>query len=215
MMQYLIQPARLTDLPSLQPLIDQVVHQQMAEFPAFSSAPFFFRFEALFPYSQGMTFIEQGLSQGGWGKLNTLFASPPTTTKEIFEPEVYFEKKVPPKATLTRPTVLDRNPGLSFLTENSLGELGYYALIGQFITEEEAKAVAPGWSGRSEEHTSELQSRLHLVCRLLLEKKKKLSLRNSRSYYVKTFRNQLTILSKTAELLSVKWLHMPDTFVQA
>src|SRR5205809_5814341 len=28
-------------------------------------------------------------------------------------------------------------------------------------------------SDRSEEHTSELQSRLHLVCRLLLEKKKK------------------------------------------
>src|SRR2546422_7446117 len=29
------------------------------------------------------------------------------------------------------------------------------------------------WALRSEEHTSELQSRLHLVCRLLLEKKKK------------------------------------------
>src|SRR2546422_7889736 len=29
-----------------------------------------------------------------------------------------------------------------------------------------------GSSDRSEEHTSELQSRLHLVCRLLLEKKK-------------------------------------------
>src|SRR2546422_4628797 len=28
-------------------------------------------------------------------------------------------------------------------------------------------------ASRSEEHTSELQSRLHLVCRLLLEKKKK------------------------------------------
>src|SRR2546422_5457538 len=28
---------------------------------------------------------------------------------------------------------------------------------------------------RSEEHTSELQSRLHLVCRLLLEKKKNIS----------------------------------------
>src|SRR2546429_6184285 len=46
------------------------------------------------------------------------------------------------------------------------------------------KAGAPRWerqcrvlseiprSCRSEEHTSELQSRLHLVCRLLLEKKK-------------------------------------------
>src|SRR2546422_1606164 len=31
-------------------------------------------------------------------------------------------------------------------------------------------------AARSEEHTSELQSRLHLVCRLLLEKKKKKSI---------------------------------------
>src|SRR5690348_17532680 len=30
-----------------------------------------------------------------------------------------------------------------------------------------------GWPLRSEEHTSELQSPVHLVCRLLLEKKKK------------------------------------------
>src|SRR2546429_1494802 len=43
------------------------------------------------------------------------------------------------------------------------------------------------WSGcsvvlpRSEEHTSELQSRLHLVCRLLLEKKKQAG-------YVTTYR---------------------------
>src|SRR5256884_43706 len=40
-------------------------------------------------------------------------------------------------------------------------------------------AFAPGWMrpiNRSEEHTSELQSRLHLVCRLLLEKKKPLPL---------------------------------------
>src|SRR5689334_23513589 len=31
----------------------------------------------------------------------------------------------------------------------------------------------PGQGPRSEEHTSELQSQFHLVCRLLLEKKKK------------------------------------------
>src|SRR6266498_4828467 len=34
-------------------------------------------------------------------------------------------------------------------------------------------SATAGWSARSEEHTSELQSRPHLVCRLLLEKKKK------------------------------------------
>src|SRR5687768_17972989 len=32
--------------------------------------------------------------------------------------------------------------------------------------------TSPSSRARSEEHTSELQSRLHLVCRLLLEKKK-------------------------------------------
>src|SRR2546429_3657244 len=35
---------------------------------------------------------------------------------------------------------------------------------------------------RSEEHTSELQSRLHLVCRLLLEKKKT---KNSQNYFLR------------------------------
>src|SRR2546422_5821874 len=40
---------------------------------------------------------------------------------------------------------------------------------------ENVRADALDWlrQERSEEHTSELQSRLHLVCRLLLEKKKK------------------------------------------
>src|SRR5258707_5959548 len=37
----------------------------------------------------------------------------------------------------------------------------------------ERSAACVARSGRSEEHTSELQSRQYLVCRLLLEKKKK------------------------------------------
>src|SRR2546422_8510686 len=50
-----------------------------------------------------------------------------------------------------------------------LGLLGLERLGQTEIEPEQTK-----WrSGRSEEHTSELQSRLHLVCRLLLEKKKK------------------------------------------
>src|SRR2546422_5850807 len=41
--------------------------------------------------------------------------------------------------------------------------------------------VPPGLRNRSEEHTSELQSRLHLVCRLLLEKKKNTKRKSSRT----------------------------------
>src|SRR3712207_9142097 len=40
-----------------------------------------------------------------------------------------------------------------------------------------ARSSAASSPGRSEEHTSELQSRQYLVCRLLLEKKKKLRIK--------------------------------------
>src|SRR5262245_21221812 len=77
-------------------------------------------------------------------------------------------------------------------------------------------SVASTGHWRSEEHTSELQSLRNLVCRLLLEKKKKydLSLRSSRSSYFATLRHQLTILSKTYALDEEKWLNMLETIVK-
>src|SRR3712207_8843298 len=52
------------------------------------------------------------------------------------------------------------------------------------------QASCPGTSGRSEEHTSELQSRQYLVCRLLLEKKKT----NILYIILRTHAGQLTVL---------------------
>src|SRR2546429_6214566 len=51
-----------------------------------------------------------------------------------------------------------------------------------------AAARAPGRlrPERSEEHTSELQSRLHLVCRLLLEKKKETPRTNTQATHTRT-----------------------------
>jgi len=135
----------LAGLPSLTPLMARVVDEQLTEFPMFSSAPFFFRLQALFPYLQGMNFMQRGLAQGGWKKLNTLFADPPRTTKELFEPEIYFEHKPLPKVSLPRPEALSAVPGLHLLNENTWGELGYYALLGQLISEDEAKPVATAW----------------------------------------------------------------------
>src|SRR5207237_8263887 len=44
-----------------------------------------------------------------------------------------------------------------------------------------SRKCAPWGAGRSEEHTSELQSHLNLVCRLLLEKKKNMINKESQS----------------------------------
>src|SRR2546429_6949825 len=45
--------------------------------------------------------------------------------------------------------------------------------------------------GRSEEHTSELQSRLHLVCRLLLEKKKDTKLIRTHKHLLSSASNHI------------------------
>src|SRR5260370_31914417 len=86
----------------------------------------------------------------------------------------------PPRSTLFPYTTLFRSPTCG----NSLGEPA------ESLTESKIRvaglmtaSLLSGYMGlypsglskaRSEEHTSELQSHLNLVCRLLLEKKKKL-----------------------------------------
>src|SRR2546422_7051551 len=73
----------------------------------------------------------------------------------------------PPRSTLFPYTTLFR----SVATLQAEGAGTNYAVGGLYAW---AAILANRLTGeRSEEHTSELQSRLHLVCRLLLEKKKK------------------------------------------
>src|SRR3712207_8772595 len=80
----------------------------------------------------------------------------------------------PPRSTLFPYTTLFRSPADAQRAEahEHLGEFGAGGV-------QEGHAGLPrqrrGETGlRSEEHTSELQSRQYLVCRLLLEKKKKI-----------------------------------------
>src|SRR6266481_8073582 len=59
------------------------------------------------------------------------------------------------------------------------------------------RGAGPGGPGRSEEHTSELQSQFHLVCRLLLEKKKKkkykiIDIKKKKKKKKKTLTNRIT-----------------------
>src|SRR2546422_6656644 len=57
--------------------------------------------------------------------------------------------------------------------DNEQSSVGMRGPRGRVLVRQIAGLIARRIVTRSEEHTSELQSRLHLVCRLLLEKKKK------------------------------------------
>src|SRR2546422_6975537 len=73
----------------------------------------------------------------------------------------------PPRSTLFPYTTLFRSRQLVSINNT----FPHQEPVEQQIPQQSRVALEDGV--RSEEHTSELQSRLHLVCRLLLEKKKK------------------------------------------
>src|SRR2546423_10398667 len=74
----------------------------------------------------------------------------------------------PPRSTLFPYTTLFRSLSAvaSFFNTND-------ELVGNAVADAVVGTTHPGVRDRSEEHTSELQSLAYLVCRLLLEKKKK------------------------------------------
>src|SRR5258708_24692388 len=90
----------------------------------------------------------------------------------------------PPRSTLFPYTTLFRSPGM-FALESAIDELAQACGIDPIEFRIKNDTAVDPESGlpfssrnlvaclRSEEHTSELQSPDHLVCRLLLEKKKK------------------------------------------
>src|SRR5687768_18196762 len=90
----------------------------------------------------------------------------------------------PPRSTLFPYTTLFRSYGYPLMASDSGGLRHPAQVLGPLNPRHAFRMLVPPPPGdlivprvalaglRSEEHTSELQSRLHLVCRLLLEKKK-------------------------------------------
>src|SRR5687768_18246515 len=97
----------------------------------------------------------------------------------------------PPRSTLFPYTTLFRSPA-SPAARQSLFPRMRSRLKAALMSDRCVKAwgkfprASPlGPVSRSEEHTSELQSRLHLVCRLLLEKKKQSNGEDTLRCYIK------------------------------
>lgn len=147
MFQNMLGDTPISAIPSFDAVLGPLIRQQLTEFPVFSKAPFFFKLQALFPYIEGASFISKGLRQTDWQGLNELFTSPPSTTKALYQPNVYFNHVALPEVKLPGENPLSSLPGLKRLDENTMGELGCNELVGQFLSEEKAAADCGGWIG--------------------------------------------------------------------
>src|SRR3712207_7432525 len=92
----------------------------------------------------------------------------------------------PPRSTLFPYTTLFRSVVVGTIRtdewDSDQGRRSRPQIRAEAVAPNLARGVADFRRTRSEEHTSELQSRQYLVCRLLLEKKNKLTLTHSGSF---------------------------------
>src|SRR5437763_13491404 len=95
----------------------------------------------------------------------------------------------PPRSTLFPYTTLFRSTRSSFA--RSVSRAWTPGSSGHRRTARRHSSTSPVTPSRSEEHTSELQSPMYLVCRLLLEKKKKTNNEQNKVIYMEQTRTPI------------------------
>ena len=119
--------------------------------PVYDSAPKFLQEDMLFPYSQGLDFVSNFFTSGGYSQVDEIYQNPPLSTEMILHPEKYPDDK-PVSVTLPDlSSVLDRP--LDKIEDGVLGEWYTYLVLAYgrdpatHLTDSQAKNAAAGWGG--------------------------------------------------------------------
>lgn len=102
----------------------------------------------IFPYTSGLRFVHTLLREGGYAKVDAAFKRPPTSSREILHPEVYFGKG--PATQIPQPEALMKLAAQTTLPDytDTIGEFGISALLcSQSHDKQRCAASAAGWLG--------------------------------------------------------------------
>jgi hypothetical protein len=115
--------------------------------PVLDSAPAYLQAELLFPYEQGLAFVQRLYLKGKWSAVDSAYRAPPASTEQILHPERYPED---------RPVIVDLpeslpgpGPGWRLLDHGTLGEWSLGLALAVHLPETDAAATAEGWGGDS------------------------------------------------------------------
>lgn len=119
--------------------------------PILDSAPAYISEDMMFPYLKGLEFVQTFYQDGGWSRVDEIYANPPVSTEQILHPERY-------PADLPQPVTLPDlaaalGGGWREVDANVMGEWYTYLLLSYGYAEEaripqkQAAAAAEGWGG--------------------------------------------------------------------
>src|SRR5512143_1907016 len=94
-----------------------------AAMAALQNAPAYLRETALFPYNDGLAFVNRLLASGGYTAVDAAFRDPPNSTEQVLHPDKYVAREAPLKVVLPASLATDAGAGWSLAAQDTLGEL--------------------------------------------------------------------------------------------
>jgi hypothetical protein len=103
----------------------------------------------LFPYVQGLSFVQGLQASGGWPAVNAAFAKPPASTEQVLHPEKYASGEPPIAVTLPKDLAARLGTGWNVALEDQFGEFQMQVWLrgNTAIDAGTANAAAAGWGG--------------------------------------------------------------------
>jgi hypothetical protein len=148
LIDYMLEPTGQSMLAS--PQVAEALKQGMlvgtADSPQFVSAPLYLREALIFPYRYGLDFEAALLKQGGKDKAFAgVFANPPTSTREIMEPQTYLNGEHVKAMPLPEFGSVFKN--YDRFDIGAIGEFDVALLIEQYAGGDVSRAMYPHWRG--------------------------------------------------------------------
>ena len=121
----------------------------------FDAAPPILRQEMLFPYMQGLAFVQTLHGRGGWKAVDDAYAAPPQSTEQILHPKKYLAGEAPIVVSLppltstlqTEPQGETAGADWQLIKENTLGEFLLHLYLDVHLPDGTAKDASAGWGG--------------------------------------------------------------------
>jgi len=149
MMDYVLEPSghSLADMPAMGEIFKQNTLDRTGDSPIFASAPLYLREMVIFPYTYGLSFLEDLLSRGGKEMAFAgAFKNPPHDTREIMQPDSYLDgqhvdpMRLPKLSDLLKKNYVGYDSG-------AVGEFDVYILLKQYSGPDLAERLSQAWRG--------------------------------------------------------------------
>ncbi|MEP7354289.1 MAG: hypothetical protein ABI824_13765 [Acidobacteriota bacterium] len=126
------------------------------DFPVLTGTPLYMRESLIFPYGQGMRFIDSEFRDLQKKSFDHVFMQPPTSTHDILHPDEYRRHVTPTVPMLPKlDAVLESlhlesvMKGWKQIIDGDVGEFDYSVMLRQYTSAKEGREVASHWRGGS------------------------------------------------------------------